>query len=74
MELMELRETIDGTTDDTEIRRLMGENKQRIEKTVLQLADAFEQDDLDQALELTAVLQYWNRADEKLREKVLTSD
>jgi Fe-S protein assembly co-chaperone HscB len=71
MELMEIREAIDCCADDTEIRRLMKENVDRMDKVGIQLGEALDgkHHDLDRALVLTAELQYWNRVQETLREK-----
>jgi DnaJ-domain-containing protein 1 len=70
MEIMEIREAIE-CANDTEIRRLLNENAERMDKLGRKLAEAFETQDLDRAFKLTAELQYWNRAQETLREKVL---
>jgi DnaJ-domain-containing protein 1 len=70
MEIMDIREAIE-CANDKEIRRLLKENEERMDKVGRKLAEAFEVQDLDRALKLTAELQYWNRAQETLREKVL---
>jgi molecular chaperone HscB len=72
MEIMEVRETLDSTTGDDALRPLLLDNQKRIEETSALLAQAFDIDppDLERALKLTARLQYWNRIDETLREKM----
>ena len=69
MEIMEIREAIDGASGQKEVKRLMDDINAHVQATTLQLADAFEHDNLDEALQLTAQLQYWNRCQETLREK-----
>lgn len=71
MEIIHIREAIDECNNDTEIRRLLKENAERMDKVQRKLTKAFEIHDLDRALKLTAELQYWNRVQETLREKVL---
>ena len=74
MEIINIREAIDecGANNDKEIRRLLKDNAERMDKVQRKLTDAFETThDLERALKLTAELQYWNRVQETLREKVL---
>lgn len=70
MEIMEIREEIQATLGDEALRKLLHENQARIDETCVELAEAFDENDLDKALELTARLQYWNRIDETIREKM----
>ena len=70
MEIMDIREAIE-CANDNEIRQLLKENAVRMDNVGRQLTEAFEANDLDRALKLTAELQYWNRAQETLKEKVL---
>lgn len=66
---MEIREAIDEASGQHEVKRLLNEIQEEMQATSLKLADAFESDDLETALTLTAELQYWNRCIETLREK-----
>lgn len=72
IKLMEIREAIE-CADDSEIRRLSKENVDRMNLVERQLAHAFDahNNDVDRALVLTAELQYWNRAQEILNEKII---
>lgn len=70
MEIMELREEIAETTEEADLERLIDDNQARMDAVGVKLATAFENaDTLDDALQLTAQLQYWNRIDETLQEK-----
>lgn len=69
MDIMEIREAIDTTSEQSEIRRLVGEIEGHIHSTAQELANAFQHEQLECALRLTAELQYWNRCLETLREK-----
>ena len=70
MDVMDLREHIDGTKDPDELKRLMVENQGRIEETCDELALAFSNNDLDEAKRMAAKLQYWNRIRETVNEKL----
>lgn len=74
MEVMLLREEIDSSSGDEMLKPLLGRNQYRIEETCQELEQAFEESDLDKAVELTARLQYWNRIDETIREKINNVD
>jgi len=69
MDIMEIREAIEGASGQREVRSLMDEIQGHVDATTVKLADAFQHDNLDCALRLTAQLQYWNRCKETLREK-----
>ena len=55
---------------DEALKPLLYENKQRLEETCHDLEQAFQQNDLEQARKLTGHLQYWNRIDETIRERI----
>jgi molecular chaperone HscB len=69
-EIMELREAVDCTDTDEALRPLWKENQVRIGENCKALSEAIDREDLDEALQLTARLQYWNRIDETIRDKM----
>ena len=72
MEIMEVRGMIDDTdTPQEDLRQLQESNRQRIHDMCLQLDQFFRDNDLDEALRLTAELQYTNQLDETLLQKIL---
>lgn len=70
MEIMELRETIDETSTDDELKLLLNDNDSKIKALSTELSESFQSGDLDTALKLTAMMQYWTRVDETIREKM----
>lgn len=70
MEVMELREEIDNTTSEVELKKLFADNKERMNNTCEKLGVAFSQNDLQEAKRLTAMLQYWKRIDELITDQV----
>lgn len=74
MEIMELRESIQNMADDETLRAAMQENQKRLQVTCEDLAAAINAQDFEQARELTARLQYWNRVEETIREKMDSVD
>jgi molecular chaperone HscB len=70
MVIMELREEISETTEQPEFERLVHDNQTRMIDVGVKLGEAFAKEDMDEALKLTAQLQYWNRIDETLREQL----
>jgi molecular chaperone HscB len=70
MLIMELREAVDEANSDAELRPLWKENEVRIDETCLGIGQAIDAGNLEQARKLTAQLQYWNRIDETIREKM----
>ena len=70
MEVMGIREEIESAGSDAELKPLFDANLQRIERTCRALGAAFEAQDMKKAWQLTVELQYWNRIDETLREKM----
>jgi DnaJ-domain-containing protein 1 len=68
---MELREMVeDATGDDSKLKQLLQENKKRMDKTLKELSDAFQNSNFNDAIRLTATLQYWNRIHETIEEKI----
>jgi Fe-S protein assembly co-chaperone HscB len=74
MEIMELRHEIEAADTDVELRPLFDANLQRIAETCQLLHTAFETHNVDTAWKLAGELQYWNRIDETLREKMESLD
>lgn len=70
MEIMEIRETIDSTSDHESLKVLLKENEQRIEATHQALEKAFGKKEYEEALSLTAKLQYWIRIQETIRHQI----
>lgn len=70
MEIMELRHEIDATENNDDLRLLFDANVQRTTKTCQALDVAIESHDIASAWKLTSELQYWNRIDETLRDKM----
>ena len=81
MEMMELRESIDSlvaneSDSDSEsgitkkLKDLVTHTKDEISKLCDELDIAFQAENYDTAIELTAKLQYWNRIEETINEKL----
>jgi molecular chaperone HscB len=70
MEIMELRHEIEAADTDVELKPLFDANLQRIAETCRVLHSALEAQNVDAAWKLAGELQYWNRIDETLREKM----
>ena len=70
MNIMEIRSAVEYTEGDENLKGLLEENEKRIQANNEELAKAFEDRDLEKALELTARLQYFNRVDETIKEKM----
>ena len=73
MDIMDIREAIENASKQSDVQRLMAEINGHLHMTTQKLANVFEHDRLECALKLTAELQYWNRAHETLREKLIVS-
>jgi len=78
-QVMEIREEVDfillshqGEEKDADkaLKPLWEENLNKIEHVCKELSDAFEAGNLEQALQLAGKLQYWNKIDETIREKL----
>jgi len=70
MSIMEIRDAIEYTQADDELKGFLKENEKQIQDNNEELAKAFEERDLKKALELTARLQYLNRVDETIKGKM----
>lgn len=70
LQVMEIREVIEEASNDDDLKPLLEENNQRMDDICDQLGNAFDAQDLDRALELTVMLQYFHRIDETIREKM----
>lgn len=68
-DVMEVRESVDSTSAD-HLQPLWKETKLSIESLIGDLTIAFDEDDLDKAIELAARLQYWHRIESAIREKM----
>jgi molecular chaperone HscB len=70
VQIMEIREVIESTTDDDRLVEMLQENRNRMDAVCVQLTKAFDAHELDNAVRLTQELQYWNRIEETLRQKI----
>jgi Fe-S protein assembly co-chaperone HscB len=69
MDVMEIRESI-VATPAANFEPLWKETKYKIQQVCEELDDAFEQEDNEKALRLSAMLQYWHRIEETIHEKM----
>ena len=69
-QIMELREEVDDATTDGTLRELLEQNKNRIGDTCAELGVAFRDNDLPSAQRLTAILQYWNKIETTILDKM----
>eukprot|EP00592_Proboscia_alata_P021970 CAMPEP_0194407560 /NCGR_PEP_ID=MMETSP0176-20130528/5566_1 /TAXON_ID=216777 /ORGANISM="Proboscia alata, Strain PI-D3" /LENGTH=249 /DNA_ID=CAMNT_0039207239 /DNA_START=1 /DNA_END=750 /DNA_ORIENTATION=+ len=74
MSIMEIREVIDDASSDEQLKVLRKENSARTQHTCDDLAVAYENDCLDDAKICTAQLQYWNRIEVSILEKITSTD
>eukprot|EP00884_Botryococcus_braunii_P013970 jgi/Botrbrau1/22574/Bobra.176_1s0007.1 len=70
MEVMELRQAVEDTSDPDELARLASFNQEQEAKCVQELATAFERGELDRAQELVTQLRYITRVGEAIKEKL----
>ena len=79
MEMMEFRETIDSIVNDKndddsvkhkKLQEMLHKAEQEIDSLCNELDAAFHDESYDNAIELTAKLQYWNRIEETINEKL----
>jgi len=72
MMVMELREEVDlaTTQNNHELKSIREENSKRIREVCHEIGIAFDENNLDEAKRLTAMLQYWNKIEEEILEKV----
>eukprot|EP00956_Cyclotella_meneghiniana_P042196 scaffold248391_cov70-Cyclotella_meneghiniana.AAC.4 len=69
MEIMEIRETIENSKTDAELRPILEECRHKQNSLCEQLTASFD-DDIHKTRHLTACLQYWNRIEETILEKI----
>jgi Fe-S protein assembly co-chaperone HscB len=69
MDVMEIRESIIATPA-TNLQPLWKETRLKIQQVCEELDDAFEKEDNEKALRLSAMLQYWHRIEETIHEKM----
>jgi molecular chaperone HscB len=74
LEMMEAREEVERVVGDDQLRPLLDDNRRRMEDMAVKLDQAVQQNDLETATRLTARLQYLNRLEETIREKMDTID
>jgi molecular chaperone HscB len=70
--IMQQREAIAEATDPGALRDMYRGNRRAMQDACDRLRDAFDALDIEKALELTAQLQYWNRIEETLRDRLDT--
>jgi len=71
MMVMELREEVDlATQNDEDLKSIRDDNNKRIREVCHEIGIAFDGNDLDEAKRLTAMLQYWNKIEEEILEKI----
>lgn len=69
MDVMEIRESI-AETPAAQFEPLWKETRLKIQQVCEELDDAFEAEDNEKALRLSAMLQYWHRIEETIHEKM----
>ncbi|KAL7467605.1 hypothetical protein ACHAXS_007864 [Conticribra weissflogii] len=67
---MEIRENIENASTDEELRPLLDSCRSKRDDICDRLAEAFREERLDDARFLTAQLQYWNRIEETVLDKI----
>ena len=67
---MELRATIDSTTQKKDLQLLQEENRERMQDTCKKIELAFENNNLIEAKIMTVTLRYWNRIEESIIRKL----
>lgn len=60
MEIMEVHESIEEATSQSQIDSLKADNAARIEASIAEITTAFANDDLEKAKAATILLRYWN--------------
>ena len=71
MEVMDIQEEIESITCQDELKDLKQANDKRISSVLVEMSKAFDSCDLNEAKRLTAILQYWNRIEENIMEKIV---
>jgi len=69
--VMETREQVDSASTEHDLKTLLQQNQTRKNETIHDLQRAFCVNDLFTAKRLTATLQYWNKIEESIKEKIL---
>ncbi|KAL7541625.1 hypothetical protein ACHAXR_012187 [Thalassiosira sp. AJA248-18] len=70
LEIMEAREEVDDSSSDDELRPLLKSCQEHQSELCQELAKAFREERIDDAKYLTAKLQYWNRIEETILDKI----
>ncbi|KAL9188665.1 hypothetical protein ACHAXT_007043 [Thalassiosira profunda] len=70
MEVMEIREAIEDASTDEELRPILKLCQEKQSELCAELAGAFREERIDDAKALAAKLQYWNRIEETIMEKI----
>jgi len=70
MEIMEIREEVEHASSDNELRPLLQSCKKQQSELFDELAKMFQEERVDDAKHLTAKLQYWDRIEETILEKI----
>jgi len=70
LEIMELREAVQEQSDQDRLKEMLDANRRKMVEACDELTAAFQNDDLDKAMELSAQLQYWYRIEGAIREKI----
>jgi len=70
LEIMEVREHVDCASSDDELRPLLKSCQKQNSELCEELAKSFQEDRLDDAKYQAAKLQYWNRIEETIMEKI----
>ena len=71
MEVMDIQEEIESVTCQDELKDMKQTNDKRISNILVEMSKAFDSCDLNEAKRLTAILQYWNRIEENITEKII---
>lgn len=70
MDIMQIRDSIENTHADDGLKEIRAQNSQKIQQACDDLTVAFQEQDIAKAKEIVARLQYWNRIEETVREKI----
>ena len=70
MEVMEFREAIENANEADVLKQLADETNASIKTLLVECEDSFHSQDYERAKMLSAKLQYWNRIERTLHEKI----
>ena len=70
MEVMEMREEVEHASTDNELRPLLQTCKTQQSELCEELAKSFREEHIEDAKHQTAKLQYWNRIEETIVDKI----